>query len=86
MPPQCASLLAARRWNVQRVQLNTRVSPEIRRSVRVLSAVSDMTEQDIVERALRGFLGSEGHRLAVDAAADEIERQYAPALEALADL
>jgi predicted transcriptional regulator len=68
------------------VQLNTRVSPDIRRSVKVLSAVANVTERQIVEQALRGYLASESHRLAVDAAADEIERQYAPALEALADL
>jgi predicted transcriptional regulator len=68
------------------VQLNTRVSPDIRRSVKVLSAVANVTERTIVEQALRGYLASEGHRLAVDAAADEIARQYAPALESLADL
>jgi predicted transcriptional regulator len=68
------------------VQLNTRVSPDIRRSVKVLSAVANVTERQIVEQALRGYLASESHRLAIDAAADEIEQQYAPALAALADL
>lgn len=68
------------------VQLNTRVSPDIRRSVRMLSAAANVTERHIVEQALRGYLASEGHRLAVDAAADEIEQQYASALAALADL
>jgi hypothetical protein len=75
-----------RRATMLRVQLNTRVPPEIRQSVRVLSAVSGLKEQEIVEQALRGFLASEGHRRAVDAAAAEIEEQYRPALEVLADL
>jgi predicted transcriptional regulator len=68
------------------VQLNARVSPDLRRQVKVLSAVANVPEREIVEQALRGYLASQGHRLAVDAAADEIERQYAPALDALTDL
>jgi predicted DNA-binding protein len=68
------------------VQVNVRVPKEVHEALRVLVAATGQPANEIVLRALKNYLATEGHRAAVRAFADKATKQYAVALDKLKDL
>lgn len=68
------------------VQVNVRIPKEVHEALRVLVAATGQPANEIVLRALRNYLATDGHRAAVRAFAEQATKQYAVALDKLKDL
>jgi predicted DNA-binding protein len=71
---------------LETVQVNVRVPKEVHEALRVLVAATGQPANEIVLRALRNYLATDGHRAAVRAFAEQATKQYAVALDKLKDL
>lgn len=67
-------------------QVTVRVPRDVHDALRTLSLASGRRINDLVLCSIRDYLGSEGHREAVDGFLTRAREQYRVALDKLADL
>lgn len=67
-------------------QLTVRVPRDVHEALRTLSLATGRPMNDLVLCSIRDYLGSTGHREAVDGFLEQAREQYRVALDKLADL
>jgi predicted transcriptional regulator len=66
--------------------LTVRMPADLHRALKVVAMAMDTSVNDIVVRAVGGYLADEGHRRAVERFSREAREEYRVALDKLADL
>lgn len=66
--------------------LTVRVPKEVHEALRTTAFATDASINDLVLRAVRDFLGNEGHRRKVEGFLRKAQGEYRVALDKLADL
>ena len=67
-------------------QMTIRVPRDVHEALKTLARATDASSNEVVLRAIRDYLGTKGHRQAVERFLGEAQSQYRVALDKLADL